>query len=505
MKSAAIYCRVSTDSQEREGTSLQTQLEHCLAYCQNKGYEVTHRFSEAYSGLSLERPELDKLRDLVRNEAIDAIICYSIDRLSRDPVHGVIITQELERHNIGLEAVTETVDSTEVGKLITYIRGFASKLEAEKIRERTMRGRKAKAQQGRVPVGGYSRTYGYDYISVREKNGGRRIINENEAQWVRQMFGWLANDGMACRAIAAKLNSLQIPTKHNNYWSRKVVHQILSNPAYMGVTIYHQGDSIELPDVTPPIIDKTLFEAAKKQLKVNFEKASRNMRRQYLLHGHIRCRQCGKPYRAQITIQHTKHNTYQYRRYVCCCATPAPDSSPVNRCHNKGWAADKLEALVWTEIERILANPSIIVTEIEKQRRCVGDVSHLQTELSQIERRLKAIDRDQSQLLQWAIKDFPEDMVVIENKKLNAGRESLKAQKAELEQKIKASQEAAINFPKLEHFVELIREKLTKLDFETKRMAIEALDIKVWIDGYNVEVTGAIPISDSVIASPQMG
>jgi site-specific DNA recombinase len=70
-------------------------------------------------------------------------VCYSLDRLSRDPVHGVIITQELEKHHVGLEAVTETVDSTEVGKLITYIRGFAAKLEAEKIKERSVRGRKA--------------------------------------------------------------------------------------------------------------------------------------------------------------------------------------------------------------------------------------------------------------------------------------------------------------------------------------------------------------------------
>ena len=55
MKTAAIYCRVSTDNQEREGTSLQTQLEACLKYCQGKSYDVAYRYSEAYSGLSLER------------------------------------------------------------------------------------------------------------------------------------------------------------------------------------------------------------------------------------------------------------------------------------------------------------------------------------------------------------------------------------------------------------------------------------------------------------------
>jgi site-specific DNA recombinase len=499
---AAIYCRVSTDNQEKEGTSLQTQLENCLAYCQSKGYEVTQRFSEAYSGLSLERPELGNLRELVRNNTIEVVVCHSLDRLSRDPVHGVIITQELEKHGIALEAVTETVDSTEVGKLITYIRGFASKLEAEKIRERTMRGRKARAQQGHVPVGGYSRLYGYDYIGVKEKNGGRRVINENEAQWARQIFTWLVDDGMSCLAIATKLNSLGIPTKYANSWSRTVVHKILSNPAYTGLTIYRQGDSIELPGVTPPIIDKPLFEAAHKQLRVNYEKATRNTRRRYLLHGHIYCRRCGKPYWTHIAVQHRKYNSYEYRRYACSGAAGKTPTS-VEHCHNKGWMADRLEALVWKQIERILEDPSLIIGEIERQRRDADSLSILETEQRHIERQLKAVDRDQAQLLEWAIKGFPEDMVEAENKKLNARRESLNTRKQELEQRIKVSQEATVTIPKLEQFVQMVRERLAGADFETKRMALEALDIKVWIDGQDVEITGVIPVSDSVIASPQ--
>ena len=54
----AIYCRVSTEGQEQEGTSLQTQAEACLKYCQSKSYEVAFKFTEAYSGLCLERPRL---------------------------------------------------------------------------------------------------------------------------------------------------------------------------------------------------------------------------------------------------------------------------------------------------------------------------------------------------------------------------------------------------------------------------------------------------------------
>jgi len=188
MKTAAIYCRVSTDNQESEGTSLQTQLEACLNYCREKEYQVAYRFSEVYSGLTLDRPKLNELRDLVRADDVDLVIVYCLDRLSRDPTHGVILTQEIEKHNVSLEAVTETVDSSELGKFINYIRGFFSKLEAEKIRERTMRGKKAKARMGRIPGGGASRLYGYDYIKAADKNGGRRVINETEARWVKQIY-----------------------------------------------------------------------------------------------------------------------------------------------------------------------------------------------------------------------------------------------------------------------------------------------------------------------------
>ena len=229
---AAIYCRVSTDNQEAEGTSLQTQLEACREYCQNKVYEVAYRFSEAYSGLTLDRPKLNELRELVRADDIDVIIVYCLDRLSRDPVHSVIIIEELEKHGITLEAVSEAVDSSEVGKLISYIRGFASKLEAEKIRERTIRGKRAKAVMGQMSSGGFSRLYGYDYIKVDHKDGGRRIINGNEARWVRKIYNWLVNDGMSTTAITYRPIMMNVPTKNGKRWCKQAVRLILKNPAY---------------------------------------------------------------------------------------------------------------------------------------------------------------------------------------------------------------------------------------------------------------------------------
>ena len=508
---AAIYCRVSTDNQETEGTSLQTQLEACREYCQGKGYEVAYRFSEAYSGLTLERLKLNELRELVRAGSIDVMVVYCLDRLSRDPTHGVILQEELEKRHVTLEAVTEDVDNSELGKLISYIRGFASKLEAEKIKERTGRGRKAKARQGKVFTGGYSKIYGYDYIKISDANGGRRVINENEANTVRQMYQWLVNDGLSTTGITDRLRALNIPTKRGNVWMRQTILGILKNPAYTGKTYAFAKEGhrryakpkeewIELPGITPAIISQELFEAAQKQLQANKAKATRNMKQEYLLRGHIRCRQCGQRYWGSISTNKQKCKTRRYR-----CGGMQKMLAPVNQCHNRIWQADKLEAMVWTELQGYLSDRDLIKNELEKQRQDANQLAPLETELQRIERQLKAVDREQHQLLQWALKDFPADQVETENRRLNKACDTLKAEKVDLETQLKDSKDAAINLPMLEAFVERMQDKLPKLDFEGKRQALEMLGITVWIDGEAVEITGTIDPEDAVIVTTQSG
>lgn len=512
MVRAAIYCRVSTENQETEGTSLQTQLENCLNYCQDRGYNVAYRFSEAYSGLALERPKLNELRELVRAGDIDLIIIYSLDRLSRDPTHGVILTQEFEKYHVTLESVTETVESTELGRLINYIRGFASKLEAEKIRERTARGRKAKAQQGQIPTGGFSHIYGYDYISKTSKSSGKRIINELEAAWVKKIYHWCADDHLSTFAIVSKLRELKVLSKRGKHWRRSAVYGILTNPAYTGhtyafTTANHKQFSreksewIELPGVTPRIISDELFEAAQERLKLNKANAMRNTKREYLLKGHVRCSQCGHTYggRSSRDLKDGKHGLDI--RYIC--SGKSRMMVPGDRCHNRSWKADELESLVWKQIERIIKDPETIIGEIQKQKNDASQLTAYETELQQIERPLKALDRDQEQLLQWALKGFPEETVVAENKRINEKRNSLQSKKAELEKQIKASQEAIISLPKLERFVELMCHKLSTLDYETKRLALEMLNIKVWLDGQNIEITGVLPVAEDAIVTTQ--
>ena len=164
----------------------------------------------------------------------------------------------------------------------------------------------------------------------------------------------------------------------------------------------------------------------------------------------------------------------------------------MNRCQNKSWGADKLEALVWAELEAYLSDRDLIINELEKQRQDANHRGAFEVELQQVERQLKAIDREQHQLLQWALKGFPADQVEAENKRLNKARETLKARKAELETQLKTSQNAIISIPKLEGFIERMQDRISDLDFEGKRQVLDMLGITVWLDGENVDITGTI-------------
>ena len=93
--------------------------------------------------------------------------------------------------------------------------------------------------------------------------------------------------------------------------------------------------------------------------------------------------------------------------------------------------------------------------------------------------------------------------MVVENKRINDKRANLEAQKVELEAQIQASREASISLPKLEAYIQYIREKLTTLDFDMKRLALDMLNIKVWLDGQNVEIAGTMPVSDTHIVTTQ--
>ena len=396
---AAIYCRVSTDDQEKEGTSLKTQMKACIDYCHEKGYEISHRFSEAYSGLTLDRPKLRELQEITRAGYIDVIVIYCLDRLSRDPTHGVILTQEFERLNVALEAVTEDINNSELGKLISYIRGFASKLEAEKIRERTMRGKMAYLKNGKLPQGTGIGIYGYTW----DKATGKRQIIAHEAEAVRKMFS-MAIDGISVNKIALTLNRADIRTKSGSLWYPLTIRRILRNQTYAGKTYFGKTkrvgkNKIEaqpkeswilLPDITPPIITDDIFNRAQEAIKASKNSRPLKPNAKYLLTGFMRCSKCGS------TIGGKTMNG-KYRYYRCRGATPTATRGKI--CDAGYIKANKLEHDVLIEFEAMMRSPLLYSLSMQDKGKANSNISAVLTkDINQLRKKLKTYPTREKQL-----------------------------------------------------------------------------------------------------------
>ena len=516
MKTAATYCRVSTDNQEAEGTSLQTQLEACSSYCREKDYQVAYRFSEAYSGLTLERPKLNELRELVRNGQIDIIVVYCLDRLTRDPGHGVIITQELEKYDVKLEAVTEDVDNTELGKLISYIRGFASKLEAEKIRERTMRGRRARIAKGKIP-GNRAKHFGFNYIPGKGEGEGIRFINEDEAQWIRKWKDWLLYEEVGLNEITRRMRALRVPTcTGKGIWWGSTIRGILTNPSIAGITYAfsyaYEGSKgtrngrgklvrrpreewVEITGATPAIISKAEFDAIQGKLAQNGSNPRRPSIGFYWLQGHVFCGLCGRRYRVKSTLVNSKSNPHYVYYYECPCGNRmiSPD-----RCLNRRWNRDRLQDVVWEQLRAFLLKPEAVLAGVEAVRDNASQEDYYGQELREVERALKGLDEEQWSLLQQAKRGFPEKMVEIDNRRINESRTSLMQRKADLEDKLAQAARAADNMAGIEKFCEMASSNVDTLTDEDRKLLAKALDLKVRIDPERVNIDGDIPIVDNI-------
>ncbi|HZQ34672.1 MAG TPA: recombinase family protein [Dehalococcoidia bacterium] len=197
-----VYSRVSTDAQERDGTSLDTQEERSLACAQERGWLVVECVRDAASGFSLERPGLKRVRSAVRASRVDVVLVYALDRLSRKQTHIAILAEECADAGVGLEFVTESFEDSATGQFLRTATAFAAELEREKIAERTMRGKAQRARSGKVPQATGRGIYGYDYDPV----SGTRRINAEQAAVVQRIFARFCAGG-SCHGIAVELRA----------------------------------------------------------------------------------------------------------------------------------------------------------------------------------------------------------------------------------------------------------------------------------------------------------
>ncbi len=496
---AAIYCRVST-SKQVEGTSLETQEQFCREYAGRQGYAVDSALvmREVYTGEELwDRPKLAMLRDELRRRNVDVLIAYAVDRLSRDPVHLLVVLSEVEHAGGAVEFVTEPVDDTPEGQLVQFVRGYAAKLERAKIRERTLRGKRARVEHGKIHNSG-TELYGYR----RDKGRGVRLSCEEEAAIVRRIFVEVVA-GKPMRAIAADLNKEGVPSPSagkreftpeggkSPRWGTTALQRILTNPEYKGETFVWRYQSVKtksgsrgvdrdrsewlrMPDgVTPAIVDPAVWEAARVRRKNNRGEATRNEARPFLLRGFAYCAVCG----VRLSPQREKGT---YAVYRCGSRDMARGA-----CGGKRVPGEKLEAWVWEQVEAVLRNPAIVAAEVERQRQEGPDRS-LVADLEATERVVERLTKQQEKLarrLADVDDGFPTDFIEREMVRIEGERKGAISRAAQLRGMIGQQEAQLVRLDSLEEYCERVRSNLGGFNLAAKRDAVEALVERVVADG----------------------
>ena len=188
MKPAVIYARVSSDKQKEEHT-IASQTEALRGFARQQGFSVPDEWvieDEGYSGATLARPGLERVRDLAAEGQIDVVLVYSPDRLSRKYAYQVLIIEEFARHNVETVFIKAPTTATPEDQLLLQFQGMIAEYERAQILERSRRGKRHRALQGVVNVLSGA-PYGYRYVRKTEHAPASYAIIDAEAIVARSM------------------------------------------------------------------------------------------------------------------------------------------------------------------------------------------------------------------------------------------------------------------------------------------------------------------------------
>ncbi|MFC2000585.1 recombinase zinc beta ribbon domain-containing protein, partial [Chloroflexota bacterium] len=228
---------------------------------------------------------------------------------------------------------------------------------------------------------------------------------------------------------------------------------------------------------------------------------SRNTRREYLLRGFVKCRACGRNYVGVTHISNCGVNRYQYNYYRC----GATDTLSPVRCDNRRYRLDYLDQVIWDRIETVLSQPELVLEEVQKRQERSEDAGVLERNLTMVDTQLT--NREKQKARVWKSFQLTGDEETFKKSigQLQREVESLQQERLRLEGAIEGSRQFSPNANDIKRACEVVRQNLKRLSLEDKRMALEALQVMVWVDSDSVEIEGAIPVMDLSIASRSPG
>ncbi len=246
---AAIYARVSTEDQAREGFSIAAQLKRLRSYCLARGWVVTSEYvDDGYSGRSPERPEYKRM--MLDKDLWDVIVVLKMDRIHRNSRNFTMMMDFLRSWNKEFNSTQENFDTTTaIGRFVMDTVQRIAQLESEQIGERVKVAMTQKALEKKGHLGS-PEPYGYRYCD------GNLLVDDAESMVVQEIFR-MAGNLCSLGQIIDFLNASGTPTKNGGTWQRATVHGMLTNRIYLGELVW-DGIVQDAPHLK--IIDLDLFQ-----------------------------------------------------------------------------------------------------------------------------------------------------------------------------------------------------------------------------------------------------
>ncbi len=409
LKRAILYARVSTDEQARSGYSLAQQIEALRAYAAREGYEVLEEVVDpGQSGASLERPGMDRVRDLVAAGGVSVVLAQDRDRFAREPAYHYLLRREFEEHETKLRALNDRGDDSPEGDLTDGILDQLAKYERAKTAERTRRGKMRKAREGKV-VATKKPPYGFRYTATRDG----LVVHEPE-MWVVQKIFQLAAEGLGTSAIQRRLYNEKVPSPGGKEsWSRRSIKQLVMSDVYKphthreiselvssevaaaldhapeygvrwwnrqarkirqvsepdggggrhyrkrnSVTLRDKGEWIAVP--VPSWLSRQLVDQARNMMAAHRAPERTRLARGWELRGTMRCCSCGVLMGTHTSTYNGGKKAYYY--YKC---HPGREYKR-GTCQQKHVRAEPAEAAVWAFVSGLLKDPAKIRVAMEQ-------------------------------------------------------------------------------------------------------------------------------------------
>jgi site-specific DNA recombinase len=521
---AAIYARVSSDKQ-RDDQTIQSQRVELLQWAAELGVGVPAEWEfvdDGYSGGSLVRPGLERLRDLVAEGIIQRVLIYGPDRLAREYAHQVLLLEEFRQAGAEVQFRKAPSGDTPEDKLVVQFQGMIAQYERAQILERSRRGKRHKALRGTVNVLSGA-PYGFRYIPTTDACDARYELEPLEAETVRLIFSWFVNDQWSIGRVARELSSRGAVTRTGKTrWDRSVVWGMLRNPAYIGRAAYRKTHLVERKRINrsarlrqlyprrphssprrrpreewieipvPQIVEPEVFEQAQVQLQRNKSLARRGA--PVLLRGLLVCRGCSHALYTTST-KTSKQKLYYYR----CLGTDSWRYPGGPRCQNPPLRADRLDEQVWSHVLQLLEDPALIQREITKRFDDLRTSRNKQAEGTRsVEAQLAKVDKSIGRLLDA----YQEELIDLDA--LRARMRQLKSKRGELDHAIRQAElESSTKHDYLKladdvgQFTAKLRGGSPLLALEDRHRVLRALVREVVVDVDRVVVRHCIPIKPS--------